>query len=122
MEIGEISHKIKVMPSPLHGMGVFAIEPLAAREIIEISYCIQIPFSEAPKDGVLSRYIFIGKMGEVNVGLGYSSIYNHSPSPNIKVSSYTPDSIQFTTLRNIEKGEELYHQYTEQSIFEKKYI
>jgi SET domain-containing protein len=122
MEIGGISHKIKVKPSPLHGMGVFAIEPLTKGEIIEVSYGIQMPPSEIPKNGVLRKYIFGGRGDSVMVGLGYSSIYNHSPNPNIIAKSYTPDSIQFTTLKEVEEGEELCHRYAEQRIFERCYL
>lgn len=122
MEIGEISHKIEVKPSPLHGMGVFAIEPLTKGEIIEVSYAIQIPSSEIPKNGVLRKYIFGGRGGDILVGLGYSSIYNHNPNPNITAKSYTSDSIQFATLKEVEEGEELCHRYTEQRIFERCYL
>jgi len=122
MGVGEISHKIKVKPSPLHGMGVFAIEPLTKGEIIEVSYGIRIPSSEIPKNGVLRKYIFGSTGNDVLVGWGYSSIYNHSPNPNIVAKSYIPDSVQFLTLRNIEEGEELCHRYVEQKIFERRYL
>jgi len=34
-----ISPKIKVKPSSLHGMGVFAIDSILANEVVEVCYC-----------------------------------------------------------------------------------
>jgi SET domain-containing protein len=46
------------------------------------------------------------------LGLGYSSIYNHSPSPNIQWESDEVNRLLvFSTIRDVEEGEELCSYY-----------
>ena len=115
-----ISPKIKVKPSSLHGMGVFAIEPIQKEEIIEVCYCI-IDKPPINLNSIIKKYIF----SENRIVFGYGSIYNHSFEPNLtwEVSSSDNRFIEFKAIKNIEIGEELTHCYTKhKEHFEKWYL
>tara|TARA_R110001632_G_scaffold68796_1_gene161402 strand:+ start:1337 stop:1711 length:375 start_codon:yes stop_codon:yes gene_type:complete len=121
MEEVFISPKIKVKPSPLHGMGVFAIEPIQKGETIEVCYYTPILFSNL-KDSVLKKYWFATEKRIVIVW-GYGSIYNHSFEPNIKFVDPPKDFIVFSAIKNIEIGEELTHCYVkDKNAFNKHYL
>lgn len=121
MEEVFISPKIKVKPSSLHGMGVFAVEPIQKEEIIEVCYYTPISISNL-QDSILKKYWFATKKGMVIVW-GYGSIYNHSFEPNIKFTHSLGDFIIFSTVKNIEIGEELTHCYNKnKNQFKKHYL
>ena len=121
MEEVFISPKIKVKPSSLHGMGVFAIEPIQEGEVIEVCYYTPISIFNL-QDSILKKYWFATKKGIVIVW-GYGSIYNHSFEPNIKFTNLFEDFIIFSTVKNIEIGEELTHCYNKnKDQFKKHYL
>ena len=114
--------------SKVHGIGVVAIRdipkgidpfpPIAPEQTINIT---EEDLKELPKEVVSKiKDIFVGINGEYqvyNLGLNNMGIrfhVNHSKDPNIAVnekafvSGYNP----FITLRNIQKGEELFWDYT----------
>ena len=103
-----ISPKIKVKPSSLHGMGVFAIESIQKEEIIEVCYCIIDNFIDP--NSIIKKYTF----NKNRIALGYGSIYNHSFEPNLIWKAFSSDLkiIKFEAIKNIEIGEELTHCYT----------
>ena len=61
----------------------------------------------------LSEYPFSwGRDGMCAIALGYGGIYNHRPDPNVVWRpSYEHESIQYTTSRAIEAGEEIFIRY-----------
>lgn len=61
----------------------------------------------------LSEYPFSwGRDGMCALALGYGGIYNHKPEPNVVWRpSYEHESIQYTTCRDIEEGEEIFIRY-----------
>ena len=121
MEEVFISSKIKVKPSSLHGMGVFAIEPIPKGEVIEVCYYTTVSIPN-PQDSILKRYCFATKKG-IAIAWGYGSIYNHSFEPNIKFVNSSEDFIVFSAEGNIEIGEELTHCYVkDKDVFNKHYL
>jgi hypothetical protein len=72
--------------SPIHGQGVFAEQGFKAGDTVEMAPVILLPKGERRKlqTTLLFNYYFIIDQEEdrVVVGLGYSSLYNHSYSAN----------------------------------------
>ncbi|HEY4060993.1 MAG TPA: SET domain-containing protein-lysine N-methyltransferase [Puia sp.] len=77
---------IAVGKSPIHGQGVFAEQGFKAGDTVEMAPVILLPKGERRKlqTTLLFNYYFIIDQEEdrVVVGLGYSSLYNHSYSAN----------------------------------------
>jgi len=98
------ANKIIVRSSPIHGLGVFAKEPIKEKELIE--ECPVIFVSEKDK---LYDYTFGWKInGKSCIPLGYGCIYNHSDKNN---ATYKPDfdreTMRFRAIKDIEVGEEI---------------
>lgn len=107
---------IRVSRSPIHGWGVFAGGFLPRGLVIERSPILTLPSSP---QGLFFDYRFGWPHGkpwtEMVLGLGYSSLYNHSPSPNIQWESDEVNRlIVFSTIRDVEDGEELCSFYGEE--------
>jgi SET domain-containing protein len=92
------------------GYGVFTNNEIKKGDIVEVCYCLEL----SSFTGTFVDYIFIDKIRNLQfMPLGYGSIYNHSYSPNIQwISSETNTKIIiFTSLNDINIGEELRHNY-----------
>jgi hypothetical protein len=95
------------------GRGVFTDSSIKKNTLIEISPCIKIEHSQI-KNTILNDYCFGSKTKDYTlICFGYASMYNHSNEPNISVVNYDEEKIMITfkSIRDIEKGEELCHDY-----------
>lgn len=103
---------LRVGLSPIHGWGVFAGGDLPRGLVVERSPVLTISHDLVDPPDVFYNYRFGWPEGapwtEYVLGLGYSSLYNHSSSPNVKWSSELGEKLLvFETLRDIKEGEEL---------------
>tara|TARA_R100001244_G_scaffold25113_2_gene25444 strand:+ start:100467 stop:101147 length:681 start_codon:yes stop_codon:yes gene_type:complete len=103
------------------GRGVFATDDIAERENFEFSPMISIPEEDCEHlDNTLLttyRYEAVLSFGDQEIstfgliGLGNSSLYNHSFSPNadyeIVMSDQGEAAIRLFAIKNIEYGEEI---------------
>lgn len=109
---------LEVKESSIEGRGVFAMDAIGKGELIEI--CPVIVLSKRDRElvarTVLSDYYFSWNLERAVISLGYSSIYNHSDSPNATYDKHFEDrTIVYHCLRPIAKGEEItvsYHHGT----------
>ncbi|MBN1792280.1 SET domain-containing protein-lysine N-methyltransferase [Candidatus Woesearchaeota archaeon] len=102
--------------APGKGRGMFAAKDFKEGEVIEVCPVIPVPKDqwEIMDTTVLSHYLFEWgeNEDEVAVCLGYGSIYNHSHEPNAEFDTDIPaQTIVFTAIRNIKKGEEICTDY-----------
>ncbi len=98
------------------GRGVFAKENISKGVTIDIAYILLIPNNDwnLIEDTILSNYSFewddpkcIGEY-ESAISLSISQLINHSYYPNIKyIYDYKNKCIEYITLRDITKGEEI---------------
>ena len=91
-----------------YGRGVFASRDLSIDEIIEKS-----PFIEDKLEkfiGISRDYVFNTKDGNVVLGFGYASLYNHSEEPNASWY-FENDRIVFKTTKPIKKDSEVLVSY-----------
>jgi hypothetical protein len=109
-----ISPKATVRDSPIHGRGLFAVEPIARGDIVAIKggYIYDrarrdtLQPSLGPAEIPIAEGFFIGPMTEEERegGMIFS---NHSCDPNIGVQG----QIIFVAMRDIQPGEELTHDW-----------
>ena len=110
---------IYVDESPIHGCGVFAKETLDAGSVVEKAPLLLINQvdKELLKNTVLYHYYFLLNNAEhpAAVGLGYSSLYNHStPSNAIYSIDLAKKIIEIKTVKVIAAGEEITLNYNGQ--------
>jgi SET domain-containing protein len=106
-----------IAPSADRGRGVFTSEPIPARTVIEISPVLVLSEKDRAEveKTILYDYIFAwGTEGtKACVAFGYLSMYNHAFNANCDYEmDFDAVLMTIKTLRNIEKGEELYINYT----------
>lgn len=89
------------------GRGVFARRPIAAGAVIERVPVLVLPYGEDEWESALAPYYFAWGRGTVALALGYGSLYNHSYRPNARYDDIGQLTKVFTTLRDIEPGEEI---------------
>ena len=94
------------------GRGVFAKARIEKDHLVE-----KAPTIELAKPGDISAvqetdlaYYTFELEGITHLGLGYTSLYNHSDEPNTRLI-IAGRSITVTAARDIAKGEELTHDY-----------
>ncbi len=116
------SEKIYVSRSKMSkaGRGVFARSNIKKSELIEICPVIGISESDTSNliESILVTYFYyFGRKKERSVvALGFGSIYNHSYSPNaLYKEKYKDQVIEFWTLKEIKKGEEITVSYIQGS-------
>jgi|LauGreDrversion4_2_1035121.scaffolds.fasta_scaffold887939_2 hypothetical protein len=92
------------------GFGVFTLEKINIGDIVETCYFLPIYNSNI---NPLIDYLFqIDKYKTTRIfPLGYGAIYNHSDSPNINWKVKDDNFIEFYSLKEIEPGDELCHDY-----------
>ena len=92
------------------GFGVFTLEKINIGDIVETCYFLPIYNSNI---NPLLDYLFqIDEHTTKRIfPLGYGSIYNHSDSPNINWKVKDDKFIEFYSLKEIESGDELCHDY-----------
>lgn len=108
--------KVEVKYAKGMGLGVFAIRDIKASELIERCPVIQIPETEYDiiKHSILKWYVYDASNrgpNAVKLCLGYGSIYNHSDDPNVEWNGVNARYMNFHTMRNIKKGEQLFIDY-----------
>jgi len=105
--------KIYLDKSPIHGRGIFASEKILLNEIFEICPYLDLGIPKKTTSPILMNYRFNWPMGTSEwelqvVGLGFSSFYNHSNTPNANWrSNVEQDTFEFYATRDIEEGEEI---------------
>ncbi len=109
--------RLRIGPSQRSGRGVFAERRYAPGELIEMAPVVVVPAGQQPliAQTVLTNYYFhwgTGQPEDIAIGLGFSSIYNHSFTPNAKYAKHFEAQIlEYTALRTIEPGEEIVVNY-----------
>ena len=109
--------KIYLDNSPIHGRGVFASEKISENEIFEICPYLDLNIPKKTSSTILMNYRFNWPQGTSDwdlqvVGLGFSSFYNHSNTPNANWrSNIKDDTFEFYATKNIEAGEEIFVYY-----------
>jgi uncharacterized protein len=108
--------KIRYVKIPGKGRGVIATAAIAEGELIERSPVLPIGTAESESPG-LNDYSFAWgedveggypEGQECAVGLGYLSLYNHSPTSNVGLTRhYDENEMSVHALRDIAEGEEL---------------
>ncbi|MBI3138596.1 MAG: SET domain-containing protein-lysine N-methyltransferase [Sphingobacteriales bacterium] len=103
---------IEIKESPLHGMGVFACKSFKPGAVIETAPVILL--TEADKKLLqptrLFGYYFLlnHKKTPAALGLGFSSLYNHSYKANaVYTVSYKRSCLLIRACRAIQPGEEI---------------
>ena len=92
------------------GFGVFTLDKINIGDIVETCYFLPIYNSNI---NPLIDYLFqIDNYTTKRIfPLGYGAIYNHSDSPNINWKVKDDNFIEFYSLKEIEPGDELCHDY-----------
>ncbi len=108
----KVATKVEVKESPIHGMGVFAIEEIKAGEVIEECHLISLPFKPGEQSFFLYDYKFNypaeGKVEEYVLPLGNGCIYNHSNTNNAYWRTHPHHkAFQFVAIKDIKIGEEI---------------
>jgi SET domain-containing protein len=114
------NNKIFVKNSPIHGLGVFAKEPIKNGELIEKCPVLTLPIYKDESSDLLIHYRFNWPQGneweEQVVALGYGSLYNHSEDANaFWISSSDEKCFEFYAIKDIEEGEEIFVWYGDEN-------
>jgi SET domain-containing protein len=111
------SKKIILKQSPIHGLGVFALDKIFAGEVFEECPVLTLPIPKGQGSPLLIDYRFNWPQGtneweEQVIALGYGSFYNHSENANAHwTSNYNERTFKFISNRKINKGEEIFVWY-----------
>jgi SET domain-containing protein len=109
--------KVILKKSPIHGLGVFATEPIYEGEIIEICPVIDMELNMNENSSIMNRYRFNWPQGSSKpekqvLPVGYGMIYNHSETPNASWrSNFDNNSFEFYAIKNIKTDEEIFTWY-----------
>jgi SET domain-containing protein len=108
--------KIYVDRSPIHGWGVFASENIKEGEVLEICPFVDMGMTRGETSPVLIDYRFNWPQGveweKQVIGLGFSSLYNHSNDANANWRSIHEENVfEFYATRDISAGEEIFVWY-----------
>ena len=110
--------KVEVRESPIHGMGVFAIEEIKKDEVIEECHLIDIPTLPIEYNKIVAEFMHrfsfkypadkkLKLVTEV-LPLGNGCIYNHSDNNNATWRDHPKyKAFQFVAIRDINIGEEI---------------
>ncbi len=102
--------------SPKKGKGVFALSEIKKGTIIDVAHVVPLPNNDYKKISktVLYNYCYIWGDPKYNpeyknaISLSISQFINHSFAPNVRyIYYYDNNCIEFETLRDISKGEEI---------------
>ena len=92
------------------GRGVVALRQFREGEVVEACPAVLLPEKEV--SGVMRDYVFDARQKDkLLLLLGYGMLYNHSARPNLFHRTAGRLTIEFVALRDIDKGEELTHDY-----------
>lgn len=105
--------RLSVQPSPLGGRGVFAERHYAPGELIERAPVLVLPAEQKAHIAatVLGNYYFEWNetgQGDIAIGLGHASIYNHSYSPTARYAKNREGLfLEYRALQPIAPGDEI---------------
>lgn len=105
-----ISNKVKIGPAGSKGRGIFAKSQIEPFEIIELSPYIEVPDFDHDilKLTIINYYWFCLLKKMCAVGLGYTSLYNHSDNCNAKFKiNKKTRTIKIIAIAKIAPGEEI---------------
>ncbi|TEB39907.1 cytidine deaminase-like protein [Coprinellus micaceus] len=96
---------------PGRGRGVYAERFIPRGTVIEISPVLLFQKDEYENYGkhtVLDHYTFVWPENRMALALGLGSLFNHADPPNVSFSLDPPtESIKYTTVHDIQPGQEL---------------
>lgn len=97
--------------SPIHGFGVFTEGSIKKNEVIEECHIFHLN-DDMAYELIDYRFSFPKGGSGIVMPAGFGAIYNHNNEPNIGwKTDEERNLIIFYTLRDIESGEELCHNY-----------
>ncbi len=100
------SEYLEVRRIPGKGRGVFARVMIPKGTIFET-----VPMLVCKQDDIIGStlmdYVYAWGVETVGLALGYGSLYNHSFKPNARYDDLAQQRKEFTSLRDIEAGEEV---------------
>jgi hypothetical protein len=100
---------LRVADSPIHGLGVFATRDFEPGELLERSPVLVIAdeHEELVAGTALDGYCFTWD-GGLAVGLGWTSLYNHSNHPNARYWTMPEEGvIEVVAHTRIRRGDEV---------------
>ena len=110
--------KITVRESPTHGLGVFALQDIAAGETLELCPYIVIDDDDLQEANRLNDYLFTSPddPNDYLVVMGCGMLYNHGEPGNAKWAVDETDNrfLRFYADSDIRAGEELFHDHGEE--------
>ena len=108
---------VYVSESSIHGFGVFAGKDFNIGDTLELCYYLVTDDSDITDSCVLHDYVFQtpNEEEEYLVPLGHAMMYNHNSDPNAEWDIHEDNNfVRFKALKNILKGEEIFHDYGEE--------
>ena len=114
------SLKIYLDKSPIHGLGVFASQPIKIGEIVEVCPVVDLGMSPNESSTILIHYRFNWPQGNdwttQIVPTGYGMLYNHSDNPNSSWrSNLENNTFEFYAIKEINPNEEIFTYYGDMS-------
>lgn len=114
--------KVRIAPSPIHGVGVFALRDLKKGEQMEldaIPHMFDIPYAKLGELNKEARELILSHWPNIITGSHFlypvtkmTAFLNHSDKPNY-------DAKTDKMLCNVKKGEELTEDYRKIALYEK---
>jgi hypothetical protein len=99
-----------VLPSPVHGLGVFAGSDFHERQLVEI--CRVVPLRRVPDHTGLWEHQLAWTDECDAIASGGALFYNHSDTPNVRMIRHLEENvIKVVAIREIRYGEEMFIQY-----------
>ena len=109
-----LQNKTYVKQAGSNGRGVFAATPISKGQVVEIAPYIHIPAADYDKiaDTFLSNYWYGARGRACAIGLGNTSLYNHSNTPNAEyIVRSKSKTIKIVAVKNIAQDKEIYIDY-----------
>ena len=107
--------KITIKDSPLHGLGVFAVEDIAAGSTIERCFYLVIDDDDLQSTNRLNDYLFTSPddPNDYLCVMGCGMVYNHGNPANAEWQIDDDDNrfVRFSALCDIKAGTEILHDY-----------
>lgn len=106
-----IDKNLYIDSSPKGGYGVFTSELLSKGTEIEVAKILPIAPYDREKLKELAKYDYNYSDDTTCIAFGFGSLYNHSSDYNLEYRIDDVDLMHYTTLRDVEAGEELFVNY-----------